>query len=411
MFKKLVSLLLVLAMIGSLPAAAKDAAESPKPEETASRAYAALDSSNHNLSIFYTLIPDFYVFAEKITTVFIYADFGQYEKAVEESEKLMLELKEMDELYKECYSKIADLIPEPASITLDIFDYYCGLSFRNCSNAMTALNNYINNKQTGISPTDYTSFREEFDTCYNNIYVIKQMTVLAFVASSSAFLEASRSESETANEVYESYSSNFKEAEFYADYLEHIEEHSAEYDLTEIPEAVYIDSEKASEDDKEIVTYTEGMYKVGTDIPEGEYIVLRNENERYFASVCVSADSNKDDILSYDLFDTHHYVTVKKGQYLELSGCTAVSAKDNRLIVKDVKNLTQGTYKVGTDIPAGEYKVTADPNATISSCCVQESSEADSQILTYNIVNNFSYITVKDGEYLILSDCTAALTD
>ncbi len=68
-------------------------------------------------------------------------------------------------------------------------------------------------------------------------------------------------------------------------------------------------------------SYDEGMYKVGTDIPAGEYIAYPHYGEH--AYFCISTDANQDDIVANDNFISQRYFTVSNGQYLELESCSA----------------------------------------------------------------------------------------
>lgn len=65
-----------------------------------------------------------------------------------------------------------------------------------------------------------------------------------------------------------------------------------------------------------------------------------------------------------------------------------------------------GTYKVGTDIEAGEYRLTA-TSGTQGYWEVTNSSEADADIVGNDNFTGNTYVTVKDGQYLKLRRCTA----
>lgn len=66
-----------------------------------------------------------------------------------------------------------------------------------------------------------------------------------------------------------------------------------------------------------------------------------------------------------------------------------------------------GTYKVGSDMPAGEYKLTATSNTGKGYWCVRDSSASDSNIIRNENFENSTYVTVSEGEYIELSRCTA----
>lgn len=81
-------------------------------------------------------------------------------------------------------------------------------------------------------------------------------------------------------------------------------------------------------------------------------------------------------------------------------------------ITKSTKNtnikVTEGTYRVGIDIPAGEYKlIETDHNFGGFYRVYLDSSDKRSSIVTGGPFKNQTFVTVKKGQYLELSDCTA----
>lgn len=67
----------------------------------------------------------------------------------------------------------------------------------------------------------------------------------------------------------------------------------------------------------------------------------------------------------------------------------------------------EGTYKVGVDLPAGEYRVTL--ASDFGYWEVKDSSAADAGLVGMEVVASTSYVTVVEGQYLTLSGCTASL--
>jgi len=66
--------------------------------------------------------------------------------------------------------------------------------------------------------------------------------------------------------------------------------------------------------------------------------------------------------------------------------------------------MTEGTYKVGTDIPAGIYLLLAESNTAYFK--ISPASDPN-DIQANDIFPTFSYVTVKNGEYLTLVSCHA----
>lgn len=63
-----------------------------------------------------------------------------------------------------------------------------------------------------------------------------------------------------------------------------------------------------------------GMYKIGLEIPAGEYIIMSNSSDAYYE---VRNDSlgDVDGVVTNDIFSGSRYITVEKGQYLILNNC------------------------------------------------------------------------------------------
>lgn len=147
--------------------------------------------------------------------------------------------------------------------------------------------------------------------------------------------------------------------------------------------------------DAGLTRYDEGMYKIGTDISAGEYIVFASKGTGYF---CVSSDSNQNDILFNENFDYNSILTVRDGEYLDLTRCYAIPAEENPEI--DVN--ASGMFKVGTHIPAGEYRLESF-GGTGYYCIYSDSRQND--IIANDNFDGQNYVTVSDGQYLVLVRC------
>ncbi len=153
-----------------------------------------------------------------------------------------------------------------------------------------------------------------------------------------------------------------------------------------------------------VKTYSSGKYKVGVDIPAGEYFL--QAASAYGGYMSINSDSNGDDILENENFNTHHYITIQDGQYLELNRVTALSVNDMTKTF-DASNLDEGMYRVGIDIPAGEYRLTAaNGNGYV---CVYDNSSAYRDIQSNNNFETNDYVTVANGQYLLIHRCTGSI--
>lgn len=156
----------------------------------------------------------------------------------------------------------------------------------------------------------------------------------------------------------------------------------------------------------EITVYKDGMYKVGVDIDPGEYFIVCSKSSCYFQ---VSSDSSGslNSIIANDNISAFTFITVDSGQYLMVEGGEFVKAKDAAVPGANSNGIYgEGMYRVGIDIPAGEYKITC---AEGRSCYVQVSRDSYGTLSSIIVNDNISathYITVSEGQYLTV-ECGA----
>lgn len=148
-----------------------------------------------------------------------------------------------------------------------------------------------------------------------------------------------------------------------------------------------------------------GMYKVGSDLPSGEYLIQPQGDAAYYA-VSTDSSGSLNSIITNDLLGgCSVYVTVRDGQYLTVQFAKFTEA--DKYEAKPANPIKQGMYRVGRDISAGEYKVTSSGMA--SYCAVQKDSynTLGSIISNDALFEGAKYVTVRDGQYLLIKDCTA----
>lgn len=150
--------------------------------------------------------------------------------------------------------------------------------------------------------------------------------------------------------------------------------------------------------------YPEGMYKVGRDIPAGEYIVAPySTGETTYVEVAKDSRGTMNSIFANESFYERGYVTINDGQYITVSRGAlkaADSCNPSSTYFPD-GNFTSGMYKVGFDLPAGKYTITADD----SSCYIEidkNSLNTFGSIIKNEIIDyGETYtITVKNGQYV-----------
>ena len=184
------------------------------------------------------------------------------------------------------------------------------------------------------------------------------------------------------------------------------EDHQVKYITAESGNITY-DIMDSLPESKIIFNYP-SIYKVGADLDAGEYCIIPLEPEEA-VYMCVSSDSNGDDILDNSYQGGNHYITVQDGQYFEVKkGKFALAAEFPAYLKTEISR--EGMYLVGKDIVAGEYKLTANEGDS-GYWCIYNVSTADRDIVSNAIFDSAAYVTVTDGQYLLLSDCSGALAE
>ena len=151
------------------------------------------------------------------------------------------------------------------------------------------------------------------------------------------------------------------------------------------------DSEQTSDysSDTSSLSYSDGMYKIGVDMPAGEY-VIKTFSHGYF-ELCSDSTGTVDSIIVNDNFKTNTIITVSDGQYLTINRATAYPSDQ----VSDLDIYDEGMFRVGIDLPAGEYKIHANKSGY-----VEVSSDSSHQFRSIVMNDNFEgdkYVTVSDG--------------
>ena len=150
--------------------------------------------------------------------------------------------------------------------------------------------------------------------------------------------------------------------------------------------------------------YKSGMYKVGDDIPAGEYFLKSTSDWGMYFEICSDSSGSFDSIIANGNYNTFCYVTVKKGEYLTVERGKFIEAEDapKNLVKNGVAG--EGMYKVGRDIPAGEYKIECDSDyGAYYEVCSNSRHILDSIVSNDFFSSGSRYVTVKKGQYLIIT--------
>lgn len=168
---------------------------------------------------------------------------------------------------------------------------------------------------------------------------------------------------------------------------------------TVAPTAVPTEAPTVAPTQAPVSTYKSGMYKVGTDIPAGEYIVFSDNIISGYVEISSSSSGKFEDIIANENINYNTIITIKDGNYLTLSGAYAVPFDE----VTELDTSGEGMFKVGTHIKAGEYKLECTNGISAYYEVSSNSSHNINSIIANDNFENNAYITVRDGQYLTIS--------
>ena len=144
--------------------------------------------------------------------------------------------------------------------------------------------------------------------------------------------------------------------------------------------------------------YSQGMYKVGVDIPAGKYVVIPNNSwdPIYFS---VSTDIYANNIIFNEFITGKAFLEVKNGEYLKVERGYILPAEGYKIYTND-NAYTDGYYRVGIDIPAGQYRVVdGDGDGAYWSVQNYRGYLYDNDYFYGN-----SYVYIENGDILVLSN-------
>ncbi|MFA6308458.1 MAG: Ig-like domain-containing protein [Clostridia bacterium] len=143
----------------------------------------------------------------------------------------------------------------------------------------------------------------------------------------------------------------------------------------------------------------EKTYIVGTDIPAGEYVITGSAKTYWYVS-------SSPDIMGYLTGSGENmYITVDDGTYLTVVDGTVIPIAEAPVFASVNGKFSDGMYKIGRDLAAGEYDVTAISNADMTGYAILKDSYdvQESYIGTPVMFTSGSkHITVTDGQYIML---------
>lgn len=146
-----------------------------------------------------------------------------------------------------------------------------------------------------------------------------------------------------------------------------------------------------------VKTFKDGQYKVGTDLPAGEYVAI-SKGDAYI-EVAKDSKGGMDSVVVNDIFINRSMITVSDGQYLKIQNATLYAIADAPKVQPKDGFLESGMYRVGADIAAGEYKVISEGGDSYIELS-KSSRHTMGDILSNDIFQGDKYVTLQDGQYV-----------
>lgn len=147
-----------------------------------------------------------------------------------------------------------------------------------------------------------------------------------------------------------------------------------------------------------------GEYKIGEKVKAGEYKVFAENSVGGYVQDSKDSTGSMESIKYNDNFKNFTYIIVQDGEYLKLQNCYAIPVEKAKKF--DGSEIADGMYKIGVDIPAGEYEFRAsDGSAYIE---VSTNPHDLESIVTNDNFDNNKIVSVSDGQYLKVQGATAS---
>ena len=157
----------------------------------------------------------------------------------------------------------------------------------------------------------------------------------------------------------------------------------------------------ADSQDLALIGYPDGTYLAGQDIPAGEYVIIvASDNLTYFA-ITSDTSGSLASIIANGNFYNRSIVTVEPGEYLLFT--------QGRLYpIDEAPRMGSGTwpegmYKIGVDLPAGEYLARSTTPIMGSLIIYPNSRHSIGDMTAIENFNGELSFSVTDGQYLLLS--------
>ena len=152
--------------------------------------------------------------------------------------------------------------------------------------------------------------------------------------------------------------------------------------------------------EEEWVWYENGTYLAGTDIPAGiyyfEYVPYKYSVKDSFGFVSVDSEKTNDVIL----LQRFGFMKVNEGEYLTVTEGRVTQASN----IPPIQERGPGMYRVGIDLPSGEYQLQAKGETTGYAAVFKTCRTDGDNVLTEFTDVSGKSVKVSNGQYLYLGD-------
>lgn len=204
-----------------------------------------------------------------------------------------------------------------------------------------------------------------------------------------------------------------RDGEFYDEYrnesktssVETIEERNEETERREVSSTYDAGWDEISNDG----VYEAGTYEIGTEIPDGVYIVIANENDTNIAYQAIYADRDQEEQKSGGWFKYSTIVNVRGDGYFSTIRGTTYNIDSFDMENNPFEH--EGMFRVGVDLAPGTYHAVSSSSDDSSGIWTVHDSVYDIDYDKIYYDGNFDdyaenlEITVKEGEVLQLKNC------
>lgn len=151
-----------------------------------------------------------------------------------------------------------------------------------------------------------------------------------------------------------------------------------------------------------VTKYGPATYKVGVDMPAGEYKIMPQGGSAYI-SIC--SDANCRNIIRNHNSKGQMYMKVFDGQFVQIKHSYAIPISSATTFVPTQGEYPPGEYKVGIEISPGEYKLTANTNMQGYFSIEIDVDNGKRKIIANNCFDNSAYVSIENGQILFLDKC------